>query len=218
MRRLRAAFPNAQYSSGYGLTESATVVSNNAGEDYVERPDSAGVALPICEAKVVDPAGRELGPGELGELWLRGPNLISGYWNRPEETSKSFTDGWFHTGDVGKVDSEGFIYIVDRIKDMIIRGGENVYCTEVEAALAEHPGIKAAAVIGLPHPALGEEVGAVVQVDPARPVDAAELDAFLRQRLAAFKVPSRVWFRQEPLPMSPAGKVLKRELREQVLR
>jgi long-chain acyl-CoA synthetase len=217
MRRLRATFPTAQYSSGYGLTESATVVSNNAGADYVERPDSAGVALPICEVRVVDPAGRDVSRGELGEIWLRGPNVITGYWNRADENSKSFTEGWFHTGDVGRVDEDGFLYIVDRIKDMIIRGGENVYCSEIESALAEHPKVKAAAVIGLPHPVLGEEVGAVVQIDPADPVDAAELESFLKQRLAAFKVPSRIWFRHEPLPMSPAGKILKRELREQLL-
>jgi acyl-CoA synthetase (AMP-forming)/AMP-acid ligase II len=151
-------------------------------------------------------------------LWLRGPNVIAEYWNQPDETTRSFVDGWFRTGDVGRVDQEGFIYIVDRLKDMIIRGGENVYCSEVEAALAEHPKVKAAAVIGLPHPVLGEEVGAVVQVEPSNPIDPAELQSFLRQRLATFKVPSRVWFRDEPLPMSPAGKVLKRELREQVLR
>ncbi len=218
MRRLQAAFPTSQYSSGYGLTEAATVISNNSGADYVERPDSAGVALPICDVKVVDPGGREVARGELGELWLRGPNVIAEYWNRPAETTKSFVEGWFRTGDVGRIDKDGFIYIVDRIKDMIIRGGENVYCSEVEAALVTHPKVKAAAVIGLPHAVLGEEVGAVVQVDPSDPVDAAELDSYLRQHLAAFKVPSRVWFRHEPLPMSPAGKILKRELREQLLR
>jgi long-chain acyl-CoA synthetase len=218
MRRLRIAFPAAQYSSGYGLTEAATVVSNNAGADYVARPDSAGVALPICDVKVVDAEGREVARGEPGELWLRGPNVVEGYWNRPEETARSFTDGWFRSGDIGRIDEEGFIYIVDRLKDMIIRGGENVYCSEVEAALVEHPKVKAAAVFGLPHPVLGEEVGAVVQVDPKDPVDPAELESHARQRLAVFKVPSRVWFREEPLPISPAGKVLKRELREQVLR
>jgi long-chain acyl-CoA synthetase len=218
MRRLRTAFPSAQYSSGYGLTEAATVVSNNAGADYLARPDSAGVALPICDVKVVDGQGREVARGEPGELWLRGPNVVQGYWNRPEETTRSFTDGWFHSGDVGRIDEERFIYIVDRIKDMIIRGGENVYCSEVEAVLVEHPKVKAAAVFGLPHAVLGEEVGAVVQVDPEDPVNQADLESHARQRLAAFKVPSRVWFRQEPLPVSPAGKVLKRELREQVLR
>ena len=217
MRRLRVAFPAAQFSSGYGLTEAATIVSNNLGADYVARPDSAGVALPICEVRVVDADGRDAERGALGEFWLRGANVIAEYWNRPEESSKSFSQGWFRTGDVGRIDIEGFIYIVDRIKDMIIRGGENVYCSEVEAALAEHPKVKAAAVIGLPHPVLGEEVGAVVQVDPSDPVDEGELGAFLRERLAAFKVPSRIWFRSEPLPMSPAGKILKRELREQLL-
>jgi acyl-CoA synthetase (AMP-forming)/AMP-acid ligase II len=143
--------------------------------------------------------------------------VVKGYWNNPQATDQAFSHGWFHTGDIGRIDDDGCVYIVDRKKDMIIRGGENVYCAEVEAALLEHPSVKGAAVIGLPHRELGEEVAAVVQVDPARPVSAEELQAHARGRIAAFKVPTRLWLRSESLPLGATGKVLKRELRDEVL-
>ncbi len=142
---------------------------------------------------------------------------MRGYWNKPEATATSFTDGWLHSGDVAKLDDEGFIYIVDRAKDMVIRGGENVYSAEVEAAIFEHPSVSDAAVIGVPHEVLGEEVGAVVVLKPACELTADELRAHVAQRIAGFKVPSHVWFIEGELPRNPAGKVLKRELREQVL-
>jgi acyl-CoA synthetase (AMP-forming)/AMP-acid ligase II len=157
-----------------------------------------------------------VGGSDDGELWIKGPNVVKGYWNKPEATAASFTDGWLHTGDVARIDDEGFVFIVDRAKDMIIRGGENVYCSEVESAIFEHPAILDAAVVGIPDLVLGEEVGAVVQLKPGATATAEELQRHVRDRLAAFKVPVRIWFRDEDLPRNPAGKVLKRDLREEL--
>jgi long-chain acyl-CoA synthetase len=154
----------------------------------------------------------------VGELWIKGPNVVRGYWNKPEATSATFTDGWLHSGDVARIDEEGFVYIVDRAKDMVIRGGENVYSVEIETVLFEHPAVVDAAVIGIPHPVLGEEVGAVIELRPGASVTAEGLREFVGERLAAFKVPAHIWFRDEPLPRNPAGKVLKRELRDEVTR
>jgi acyl-CoA synthetase (AMP-forming)/AMP-acid ligase II len=142
---------------------------------------------------------------------------VRGYWDNPEATAATFTEGWLHTGDVAEIDDEGFVHIVDRAKDMVIRGGENVYSVEVESVLFEHPGVTDAAVIGIPHQVLGEEVGAVVQVRPDSDISAEDLREYVAARLAAFKVPVRVWLRDEPLPRNPAGKVLKRELREELV-
>ena len=166
---------------------------------------------------VVDPEGQELPIGDVGELWIKGPNVVKGYWGNPQATAQTFRDGWFHTGDIARLDEEGFVYIVDRAKDMLIRGGENVYCVEIEGVLYEHPAVADAAVIGIPHPVLGEEVGAIVQVRPGSTVTAADVQEHVASRLAAFKVPVRVWFADEALPRNPAGKILKRQLREELL-
>src|SRR5438876_1873728 len=181
------------------------------------KPDSVGPPVPVVEVKVVDANGDPAPTGEVGELWIRGPNIVKGYWNKPEATAATFTDGWLHSGDVARLDDDGFVYIVDRAKDMLIRGGENVYCVEVEGALFEHPAVTDAAVIGVPHPVLGEEVGAVVVLKPGARATAEELQTHVRARLAGFKVPTQVWFRDEPLPRNPAGKILKRDLRDEVL-
>jgi acyl-CoA synthetase (AMP-forming)/AMP-acid ligase II len=214
VRRIKEHFPGGSPSNGYGLTETSSVTTMNAGDDYVRKPDSVGPPVPVCDVKVVDEDGRQLALGEVGELWIKGPNVVRGYWNKPEATAATFTDGWLHSGDVARIDEEGFVFIVDRAKDMVIRGGENVYCVEVEAVLYEHPAVSDAAVIGIPHDVLGEEVGAVVQLRPGHAATEEELRAFVGARLAAFKVPVRVWFRTDPLPRNPAGKILKRELRE----
>jgi long-chain acyl-CoA synthetase len=166
---------------------------------------------------VVDERGATLPAGSIGELWIKGPNVVKGYWGKPAETAATFSDGWLHTGDVARVDEEGFVYIVDRAKDKVIRGGENVYCVEVEAALFEHPAVSDAAAIGIPHRVLGEEVGAVVQLRAGASVSEQELRDHVAARLAAFKVPVRIWFRHEPLPRNPAGKILKRELRQKLV-
>jgi long-chain acyl-CoA synthetase len=216
-RRIAELMPAAMPGTGYGITETSSVISGMYGSDYRARPASAGVAIPICDIKAVDEHGRDAPPGQLGELWIRGSNVVKGYWNKPEATAEAFTDGWFHSGDIGRIDEDGYVYIVDRKKDMIIRGGENVYCAEVEAALMDHPAVKGAAVIGIPDRVLGEQVGAVVHVDATQDVSAEDLQEHARRRLAAFKVPSRLWLREEPLPLGATGKIMKRELREQLL-
>ena len=217
VRRIKEHFPTGQPSNGYGLTETSSVTTMNTGDDYVRKPDSVGPPVPVCDVKVVDESGGDVPAGEVGELWIRGPNVVRGYWNKPDATAATFTDGWLHTGDVARIDGDGFVYIVDRAKDMVIRGGENVYCVEVEAALFEHPSVADAAVIGIPHRVLGEEVGAVVQLRPGTTATEEQLKAHVAERLAAFKVPTKIWFRDVELPRNPAGKILKRELRDELV-
>ena len=217
VRKIEEMFPGRTPSNGYGLTETSSLTTSNAGLDYQRKPDSVGVPVAVVDVKVVDDDGNELAIGEVGELWIKGPNVVKGYWNKPEATAQTFTDGWLHTGDVARLDDEGFVFIVDRAKDMIIRGGENVYCSEVEAALFEHPAVMDAAVIGIPDLVLGEEVGAVIQLKIGATATDDELKAHVRERLASFKVPVRIWYRDEDLPRNPAGKVLKRELRDSLL-
>jgi long-chain acyl-CoA synthetase len=225
VRRIREAWPVGQPSNGYGLTETSSVTSMNTGADYVAKPDSVGPPVPVSDVAIIPEGftGAEpsdtlpRGPEVRGELWIKGPQVVRGYWNRPVETSQVFTLGWLHTGDIARLDSENFIYIVDRAKDMIIRGGENIYSVQVEAALFEHPAVADCAVIGIPEPTLGEEVGAVVVLRPGYKVGAEELSAHVRQRLAGFMVPTHIWFRDQPLPRNPAGKILKRELRQELL-
>jgi len=202
VRRLRARFPLGQPSNGYGLTETSAGISNNSGDDYVEKPESCGPAYPVNEVAIVpeDYEGLEpaddlpQGPEVIGELWIKGPNVIRGYWNKPDATAKAFTNGWLHSGDIARIDDDGFIYIVDRAKDMIIRGGENVYSVIVEAAIFEHPDVADCAVIGLPHPTLGEEVAAVVVLRPGRVIEGEEISRHVATRLAKFEVPTRVIF------------------------
>jgi long-chain acyl-CoA synthetase len=200
-------------ANGYGLTETTSAVIANVGAMYFEHPDSVGKAVPGTDVRIVDPGGLDARIGDIGELWVRGPNVVRGYWNRPTETSEAFTDGWFHTGDLGYTDADGYVYVVDRLKDVVIRGGENVYCAEVENVLFQHPAVFDAAVIGLPDPVLGEEVVAVIQPRPGTGTDVDDLRAFAAVRLAEFKVPTRIVLRDEPLPRNAVGKVLKRELR-----
>ena len=225
VRRIKEHFPTGAPGNGYGLTETSAMTTMNSGDDYVRKPDSVGPPAPVCDVAVVPedwdgeepPADQAPDPRRTGELWIKGPNVVRGYWNRPDATALSFSRGWLHSGDVARIDEEGFVHIVDRAKDMIIRGGENVYCVEVEGALHEHPAVADCAVIGVPHPVLSEEVGAVIVLRPGMEVAADELSRHVRERLAAFNVPSRYWFRAEALPRNPAGKILKRELRTELL-
>jgi long-chain acyl-CoA synthetase len=216
VRRIGGSFPAATPSNGYGLTETSSVTTTNAGEDYRRKPDSVGRAMPVCEVKVVDDAGNELPCGAVGEIWIKGPNVVKGYWNKPEATADTFSDGWLHTGDLGRMDEEDFVYVLDRAKDMLIRGGENVYCVEVEDALYDHPAVMDAAVIGRPHKVLGEEVVAVVQVAPGTEADEAGLIAHCRERIAAFKVPVTIDIRREPLPRNANGKIVKQALKDEL--
>jgi len=213
--RLKAEFPQiAGPGQGYGMTETSSITTSNSGVDYLERPESCGPAVPVCEVRVVDEQGRDVPLGSIGELWVKGPNIIRCYWNRPAETAASITDGFMHTGDLVTIDGDGFITIVDRAKDMLIRGGENVYCAEVEAALYTHRDVVEAAVVGIPHKILGEEVGAVVCLKAGSQVTAAQLQQHVRERLAAFKVPVAIEIGTAELPKNANGKVLKKDLRE----
>ncbi len=216
VRRIREAFPLSTASNGYGLTETSAITTTNAGVDYEQKPDSVGVPMPICDVKVVDVDGKDLPAGEVGELYIKGPNVVRGYWNKPEATAQSFSEGFLHTGDLARIDEEGFVYILDRAKDMLIRGGENVYCVEVEDVLYGHPAVMDAAVLGIPHRVLGEEVGAVVQLTAGSTVSTEELQAYARERLAGFKVPVRIELRAEPLPRNANGKILKRDLKKEL--
>ena len=217
VERIKLAFPHVRssLSTAYGLTESASVATAISGDDYFARPDSVGRPVPTVEAMVIDEDGTPLPTGSTGELALRGPTIMMrGYWNRPDATDEVFLPGgWFRTGDIARIDDEGFVYLVDRAKDMIIRAGENVYCVEVEHLLFEHPDVLDAALVGVPHRTLGEEVKAVVQLRVGSTVTEADLQAHCSARLASFKVPEYVEFRSEPLPRNPAGKILKQLLR-----
>jgi long-chain acyl-CoA synthetase len=215
VRRVSTSFRNASPGIGYGMTETNAYGPQNGGADYLSHPTSTGRATPILEIEVRDEAGEPVPVGRQGEIWFKGPNLIRGYWNRPEATAETIVDGWLRTGDIGRLDDEGFVYVEDRAKDMILRGGENVYCAEVEAAIYEHPAVHEAAVFGVPHERLGEEVAAVVVPRAGVPVTAHDIRAHVGQRLASFKVPTRVAVWDHALPRNPAGKVLKRDLRDQ---
>ncbi|MGW8953279.1 class I adenylate-forming enzyme family protein [Streptomyces sp. NPDC055709] len=212
--RLTARFgERVEPRNGYGLTETSGGVTANFGAGYRRFPDSVGRPTPATEVRIAGPSGEVLPEGEVGELWLRGQSLVRGYWRDEDATRQAFTaDGWFRTGDLATV-RDGRVSIVDRLKDMVVRGGENVYCVEVEAALHDHPDVVDAAVLGVPHPVLGEEVAAVVLLGPGAAVTADELRAHVGRTLAAFKVPAHVVVRDEPLPRNPTGKILKRELR-----
>jgi long-chain acyl-CoA synthetase len=202
---------------GYGLTETNGYGPGNTGDDYINKPNSTGRVLPIMQMRVQDDAGNTLAAGEVGEIQLSGPMLIRGYWNRPEATAEAIVDGWLKTGDLGYIDDEGFVFIVDRAKDMVLRGGENVYCAEVEAQIYEFDGVHECAVFGLPHERLGEEVVAAVMVEPGTTLDTAALEAFLAARMATFKIPTQWFVQSEPLVRGATGKILKREIRDRII-
>ena len=215
VQRIATTYAKAAPGIGYGMTETNAYGPQNNGADYLTHPTSAGRTTPIMAVEIRDPNGVPVPVGEVGEIWFNGPNLIRGYWNRPDATAEVLVDGWLRSGDVGRLDAEGFVYVEDRIKDMVLRGGENVYCAEVEAAIHEHPAVHEVAVFGVPHDRLGEEVAAVVVPRAGSSVTETELVAFLAERLAPFKVPTRLRIRPEPLPRNAAGKFLKRDLRRE---
>ncbi|HEX4294117.1 MAG TPA: class I adenylate-forming enzyme family protein [Rhizomicrobium sp.] len=215
VRKIVETFPKSLPGNGWGMTETSATCTSHSAEDYEHRPDSCGPAVAVCDLKVMTPDGaRPLGPNEVGELWACGPNIVKGYWNKPEATAQTFVDGWVRTGDLARVDEEGFCFIIDRAKDMLIRGGENIYCIEVENVLYEHPAVMDAALVAVPHRTLGEEPGAVVHLRPGRHTTEDELRAFVAGKLAAFKVPVKVVFWPETLPRNANGKILKTELKK----
>ncbi|HEV7720564.1 MAG TPA: class I adenylate-forming enzyme family protein [Iamia sp.] len=214
--RVDKGFRRGRPSIGYGMTETNAFGPQNSGEDYVTHPTSTGRSLPTLLVEVRDPDEKALPVGEQGEIWFKGPMVIRGYWNRPDATAEAIVDGWLRTGDVGRIDAEGFVYVEDRAKDLVLRAGENVSCAEVEAAVYEHPAVYEAAVFGVPHERLGEEVAVAVLPKAGVALDAGELQAFVGQRIAAFKVPSKVIVVDQQLPRNAAGKILKRQLRDEV--
>ncbi len=216
VRRIDSSFSKGRPSIGYGMTETNAYGPQNLGDDYVRKPTSSGRTVPTMEVRVADPDGDPVATGEIGEIQFRGPNLIRGYWGRPDATAETFQDGWLRTGDLGRLDDEGFIYVEDRAKDMVIRAGENIYSAEVEAVIYEHPAVYEAAVFGIPHQRLGEELAAAVVLRAGSELTAEELQDFLALHLARFKVPSHISFSTEQLPRNASGKILKRELRDAV--
>jgi long-chain acyl-CoA synthetase len=208
---IKQAFPNARVGNGFGLTETSSLTSFLPHEEAAEHADSVGFAMPVVDL-ALDQADPHTG---VGELLVRGPNVVQGYWNKPEATAETFVEGWLHTGDLARIDPDGLLYIVDRKKDMINRGGENVYSIEVENALVSAPGVGEAAAVGVPDEMMGEKVGAVLVAAAGQEVDVESVIAHCREQLADFKVPQYVAVRSEPLPRNPGGKVLKGQLREE---
>ena len=207
----------ARPGTGYGMTETCGIITSLSGDFFVARPDSAGPYMPNFEVKCVDDNGNEVPKGELGEIWVRGSSVIKGYINRPEATAESITDGWLHTGDIGRVDENEFLYLMDRKKDMVLRGGENVYCAEVEAVIYHHPAIAECIVFGVPDDRLGEAVATALVLKPGASLTEDELRAHCAASMAKHKIPEHIWFSDEPFPRNASGKFLKREVRKTLL-
>ena len=218
VHKIAGALKHGQPSTGYGMTETHGIITANSSRWFVAKPESCGPAVPTLETKLVDEEGRDLAPGPntVGVLCVRGSVTIKGYLNRPEATADTIKDGWLNTGDIARIDEDGFIYIVDRAKDMVIRGGENVYCSEVETAIYHHDAIAEACVFGIPEERLGEEVAAVLVLRPGATLTEDELRTFLAASLAKHKIPTKIWFRAEPIPRNANGKFLKRELKKEL--
>jgi long-chain acyl-CoA synthetase len=209
MRGFEQAF-GCDVLEGYGLSETSPVASfNQRGRE--RKPGSIGTPVEGVEMKLVDDDGRDVPQGEVGEIVIRGHNVMKSYWNRPDATAEAIRDGWFHSGDMGQMDEDGYFFIVDRKKDMIIRGGYNVYPREIEEVIYEHPAVREAAVLGVPHDELGEEVAAAVALKDGADTSVEELRDFIKQQVAAYKYPRHIWFVEE-LPKGPTGKILKREI------
>jgi acyl-CoA synthetase (AMP-forming)/AMP-acid ligase II len=217
LEQCMATWPTVGLAQAYGQTELAPVATMLSMDDHRaggERLKSAGRPTPVTEVRIVDESGAECPLGVSGEIVARGPHTMMGYWNKPEETDRALQDGWVFTGDAGYFDESGYLYIVDRVKDMVVTGGENVFTTEVENAIISHDAVQDVAVIGIPHPEWGEAVHAIVVLHEGRSVSEAELIDHCREAIAGYKVPKSVTFRDQPLPLSGAGKVLKTELRK----
>ncbi len=214
--KIDAKVATARPGTGYGMTETCGIITAVSADFFVDKPDSAGPAMPDFEYKCVNDDGAEVGPGDLGELWVRGAQVIKGYINRPEATAEAITDGWMHTGDIARVDEDGFIFIVDRKKDMVLRGGENIYCAEVEACVYRHEAVAECCVFGVPDARLGEEVALVVVARPGETLTAERLRSHCAAIMARHKIPRYIWLLDEALPRNASGKFLKRELRERL--
>jgi long-chain acyl-CoA synthetase len=207
----------ARPNTGYGMTETSGIITSISGDFFIDKPASCGRAMPTFDTKIVDDDGHETPAGAPGELWVKGASVVKGYINRPEATAETITDGWLHTGDIARKDEHGFLFIVDRKKDLVIRGGENISCAEVESALHRHPAVAECSVFGVPDDRLGEEVGAAVVRRPGETLTAADLKTLCAQDLAAHKIPRYIWLLDQPLPRNASGKFMKRELRSSLV-
>ncbi len=214
--KIDRAVKTARPGTGYGMTETCGIITSIGGDFFVDKPDSAGPAMPVFETKTIDADGNDLAPGEPGELLVRGAPVIKGYLNRADDTAESITDGWLHTGDVARIDENGFIYIVDRVKDMVLRGGENIYCSEVETVLFAMDQIAECSVFGVPDDRLGEEVGVAIFRKPGSNLSAEQVREYCVGTMAKHKIPRYIWLMDEPLPRNANGKFLKRELKDQL--
>ena len=216
VKKIDESVETARPGTGYGMTETCGIITSIGGDHFIDKPASCGPAMPCYEAKIVDPEGNEVALGQTGELTVRGAQVIRGYLNREDATRETIPDRWLHTGDVARQDADGFLYIVDRLKDMVLRGGENIYCAEVESALFEHPDVAECSVFGIPDDRLGEEVGVAVYLREGAAPSSDDLREHCKGRIANHKIPKYIWFMNEPLPRNASGKFLKRELREQL--
>ena len=216
LKMMLEKFPEvAQPGLGYGLTETNAIGAIISGKFYISKPHSTGRPTPpITEVKIVDETDNDLGPNEVGEICIKGPTIMKGYWNKPEDTAEILKDGWFYTGDIGLLDDLGFLVILDRAKDIVIRGGENIGCAEVEYAITEHPLVSEVSVYGVPDERLGEVPVATVMLKPAAKLQDDELKSFLKEKIAAFKIPEQFYFQYEQLPRIASGKIAKKELRQ----
>jgi acyl-CoA synthetase (AMP-forming)/AMP-acid ligase II len=217
VEKLASTFKKSSSGIGYGLTETNALGTINSGEIYRARPGSAGRAVPaVTDIAILDEHGRSLPAGERGEVCIQSPCNVLGYWNKPEATAEAFREGWFHTGDVGYLDEDGFLFIVDRMKEIIIRGGENISCIEVEAAIYQHPAVSEAAVYGVPDERLGEAGAASIVLREGATVSDEALREFLAGHIAAFKIPAHFRFHDEALPRIATGKIFKRQLKAEL--
>ncbi len=215
VRQIGGTFKGSNPGNGWGMTETSATFTSHVGWEYYNRPDSCGPAAPVGDMEIRDTDGVTVLPvNTVGELWCKGPQVVEGYWHKPEATAQTFQKGWLRTGDLAKLDEEGYCYMIDRAKDMLIRGGENIYCIEVENVLFDHPAVMDAGLVGIPHRTLGEEPAAVVTLKPDHTATERELRAFVADRLAAFKVPVKILFSTETLPRNANGKIMKNELKK----
>lgn len=214
--KIESEVATARPGTGYGMTETCGIITSISADFFADKPDSAGPAMPNFEVKCVDDEGNTVPQGELGELWVRGSSVIKGYINRPEATAESITDGWLHTGDIARIDEDDFIYIVDRKKDMVLRGGENIYCAEVETVIYRHNSVAECSVFGVPDDRLGEEVGVAIVTKPGEQLTEDSLREHCARVMAKHKIPRYIWFLDDALPRNASGKFLKRELRDRL--
>lgn len=214
--KIESEVATARPGTGYGMTETCGIITSISADFFADKPDSAGPAMPNFEVKCVDDEGNTVAQGGLGELWVRGSSVIKGYINRPEATAESITDGWLHTGDIARIDEDDFIYIVDRKKDMVLRGGENIYCAEVETVLYRHDAVAECSVFGVPDDRLGEEVGVAIVLKSGEQLTEDGLREHCARVMAKHKIPRYIWFLDDALPRNASGKFLKRELRDRL--